>query len=87
MNEKVGNVLPLIKSATSTLYYDLAFFNTTLFSPITKSATSTILQDQHKDAAIPSSIQSHLIFHGPPKVVQYFTDSSLSILVSGFLES
>jgi hypothetical protein len=69
MREKMGNELPLVKSATSTLYRELAFLNTTAFSLVTKAGASTIPQDLHKGVGMPSSARSFLIFLGPPRVV------------------
>jgi hypothetical protein len=86
----MGKVLPLLKFATSTLYRDPGFFNTTItttFSPITKSVVFTTLLYQYKSAAIPFSVQSLLILCRPLEAVQYFTESSLNTLVSSFCES
>jgi hypothetical protein len=80
----MGNELPLVKSATSTLYREPAFLNTTAFSLVTKSGASTTPRDLHKGVGMPSSARSFLIFLGPPKVVDYLTDSSSSTLVPGF---
>ena len=80
----MGNELPLVKSATSTLYQEPAFFNTTAFSLISKYGASTTPQDVHRGVGMPSSVQSFLIFLRPPRVVQY---SFLSTLVPGFQES
>jgi hypothetical protein len=43
----MGNELPLVKSATSTLYREPAFLNTTAFSLVTKSGASTTPRDLH----------------------------------------
>jgi hypothetical protein len=79
--------LPLVKSATSTLYREPTFLNTTAFSLVTKSGASTTPRDLHRGVGMLSSARSFLIFLGPSRVVQYLTDSSPSTLVPGFRES
>jgi hypothetical protein len=51
----MGNELPLVKSATSTLYREPVFLNTTAFSLVTKSSASTIPRDLHRGVGMPSS--------------------------------
>jgi hypothetical protein len=54
----MGNELPLVKSATSTLYQEPVFLNTTAFSLVTKSGASTTPRDLHRGVGTPFSARS-----------------------------
>ena len=76
----MGNELPLVKSATSTLYEEPTFLNIIAFSLVTKSGASTIPWALHKGVGMSFYARSLLIFLGPPKVVQYLGAWFLGIL-------